>query len=302
MCGRKALIFMRNYLIDFFEKFAYEKDDADCLLAAYDAILAKEEAAQLLSEILSLYETDEKQDFTKEILEKRARVIAQMIALPAYTVELLIFICMTKHLKTLYIQRGLSKQIYRDSVLDLKWKLEECKLVKGVCGSFVAPWFGGFFDLTRFALGRLQFEVIAFSHHYEKNGVTLTPQTKVINVHIPRTGTPIDKASCDDAYKQAQAFFADEVGENAPFVCHSWLLFPKHLQMLSPSSNIYRFLSEYEILKSGTNSGHDLWRLFDTDERDPEKLPCDSSLRRRYVEYLKGGGKPGYGFGIRFLS
>ena len=70
--------------------------------------------------------------------------------------------------------------------------------------------------------------------------------------------------------------------------------------MLSPTSNIYRFMSEYEILESGVNSGYDLWRLFDTDEKDPEKLPTDTSLRRAYVAYLKNGGKSGWGFGVKF--
>ena len=107
------------------------------------------------------------------------------------------------------------------------------------------------------------------------------------------------KQSCDDAYAQARAFFANAVGENAPFVCHSWLLFPEHRKMLSPTSNIYRFMSEYEILESGVNSGYDLWRFFDTDEKDPEKLPTNTSLRRAYVEHLKSGGRVGWGYGIK---
>lgn len=290
---------MREYLEQFFIDFTYEKEDAGHLLYAYDTIMANTDGRVLLSECISLYEKYPHLDYKREILETRAKVIAQEAEIHPYTVELLIFICLSRHLKTLYAEKGLSSTIYRDSILDLKWKLLECKLVKGICGSFVAAWFPGFFDLTRFALGRLQFEIVDFGHHYEKNGIILTPKTKVINVHIPRTGGPMDKASCDDSYAQARAFFADAVGENAPFICHSWLLFPAHREMLSPASNIYRFMSEYEILESGVNHGHDLWRFFDMDERDPEKLPTDTSLRRAYVTYLKSGGKPGWGFGVK---
>ena len=290
---------MRGYLERFFADFSYEKEDAAHLLCAYDTIASGDRAAALLHECIALYEKDHHLNYKKEILETRAKMIAEETALHPYTVELLIFICLSRHLKALYAEKDLSPTIYRDSMLDLKWKLIECKLVKGICGSFVAAWFPGFFDLTRFALGRLQFEIVNFGHHYEKNGIVLTPETKVINVHIPRTGGPMDKQSCDDAYAQARAFFANAVGENAPFVCHSWLLFPEHRKMLSPTSNIYRFMSEYEILESGVNSGYDLWRFFDTDEKDPEKLPTNTSLRRAYVAYLKNGGKPGWGFGVK---
>ena len=291
---------MRDYLERFFADFSYEKEDAAHLLCAYDTIASNDRAAALLHECIALYEKDHHLDYKKEILETRAKMIAEETALHPYTVELLMFICFSRHLRALYADKDLSPTIYRDSMLDLKWKLIECKLVKGICGSFVAAWFPGFFDLTRFSLGRLQFEIVDFGHHYDKNGIVLTPETKVINVHIPRTGGPMDKKSCDDSYAQARAFFADVVGESAPFVCHSWLLFPEHREMLSPTSNIYRFMSEYEILESGVNSGYDLWRFFDTDEKDPEKLPTNTSLRRAYVAYLKNGGKPGWGFGVKF--
>jgi hypothetical protein len=32
---------------------------------------------------------------------------------------------------------------------------------------------------------------------------------------------------------------------------------------------------------------------------DPEKLPTNTSLRRAYAEYLKNGGKVGWGIGYK---
>ena len=206
----------------------------------------------------------------------------------------------TKHLKVIYSKKGLDMQIYKDSVLDLKWKLEECKAVKGICGSFVSPWFCGFFDLSRFALGRLQFEVITTWQDYKKGNVKLErDKSKVINVHIPRTGTPLDKESCDKSYALARAFFKEQVGENGPFVCYSWLLYPENKNILPPHTNTYRFMSEYDIIGWENNHGEDLWRLFDTEEKNPDRLPTDSSLRRCYVTHLKNGGKVGCGFGVK---
>ncbi|MBQ9113406.1 MAG: hypothetical protein IJY05_00610 [Clostridia bacterium] len=90
-----------------------------------------------------------------------------------------------------------------------------------------------FFNLTRFALGRLQFELIPLPFNYEKNGLKLEKGKTVINVHIPRTGTPMDKESCDDSYARANAFFKPQTGENTVFFCNSWSYTPK-ISIFSP--------------------------------------------------------------------
>jgi hypothetical protein len=90
----------------------------------------------------------------------------------------------------------------------------------------------------------------------------------VINIHIPRTGTPMDVQSCDESFARAKAFFAEETGEVCAFVCSSWLLYPEHEQMLSHESNVYKFMKRFDVFRSGTSKGRgDLWRLFDTDEK-----------------------------------
>jgi hypothetical protein len=200
----------------------------------------------------------------------------------------------------MYLESGIDLQIYKDTVLDLKWKIEECKIVKGICGSFVAAWFPGFFNMTRFALGRLQFELIPIGFDYEKNGIKLKKDKSiVINVHIPRTGTPLDKMSCDRAYAQAREFFKDKIEKNTAFICDSWLLYPENKHIIPPHTNTYRFLSEYDVVEWKTNTGEDLWRLFDTDEKNPSRLPTNGSLRACYVDHLKKGGRVGTGVGIK---
>lgn len=290
---------MREYLIDFFKEFEYDDGDVQKLIRAYDTITQSNSAKKIFNEALSAYEANIAIDYQAEIF-CRTRKISEITRVHDYTVELLIFMCMTKRLKAVYSERGLDMQIYKDSVLDLKWKLEECKAVKGICGSFVSPWFCGFFDLTRFALGRLQFEIITTWQDYEKNGIKLErDKSKVINVHIPRTGTPIDKESCDKAYAQAREFFKSQVGENCPFVCYSWLLYPENKNILPSDTNTYRFMSEYDIIGWEVNNGEDLWRLFDTDEKNPDRLPADSTIRRCYINHLKNGGRVGCGFGVK---
>ena len=288
---------MRNYLVGFFDRFDYEEVDRSVLLMAYDRIVADEKAAELWGRACLLYEENMSCDF-KEIL-KLAGEVARLLHLHEYTTELLIFICMSRRLGQEYDLRGLDGEIFYNSMLDLRYKLEECKAVKGIVGSFVASWFVGFFNLTRFALGRLQFEMVNFNHSYEKDGIVLTPESRVINVHIPRTMTPLTPALCDEAFACAKAFFAKETGEVCAFVCSSWLLYPEHEQMLSHESNVYRFMKRFDIIRSGTSKDRgDLWRLFDTDEKRWDRLPADTSLRRAYVEHLKNGGQVGWGHGV----
>ncbi len=291
---------MRTYLIEFFKDFDYDAADAAYLLEVYDRIVADEKTAALWNRALALYEENIGCDI-KEILGLAGEA-ARLLYLHEYTTELLISICMSRRLKAEYAARGLADDVFHNSMLDLKYKLEECKLVKGIVGSFVAFWFDRFFNLTRFALGRLQFEMVNFGRSYEKDGAVLTPESRVINVHIPRTMSPLSVAECDAAFARAKEFFAKETGPICAFVCSSWLLYPEHEHMLSHESNVYKFMKRFDIINSGTSKNRgDLWRLFDTDEKRWDKLPDDTSLRRAYVEQLKNGGQVGWGYGVFIL-
>lgn len=172
--------------------------------------------------------------------------------------------------------------------------------MKGVWGSFVARWFRGFFLLERFALGRLQFELIRFGRDYKINGVELTPESWVINVHIPRSGKRLSPEATANAYAMAAEFYAERLcGAPAVFVCDSWLLFPKNKEIMKEGSNLLLFISDYELYDSGYYEDyHEVWRLFDKDyDGDTSRLPCDSSLRKEYIRLIENGEKIGYGKG-----
>ncbi|MBQ9113407.1 MAG: hypothetical protein IJY05_00615 [Clostridia bacterium] len=77
------------------------------------------------------------------------------------------------------------------------------------------------------------------------------------------------------------------------------VLHPENKHIFSPRTNAYRFFFEYDVVEWHDNNGEDLWRLFDTDEKDPTKLPTNSSLRLAFLEHLQRGGKVGCGLGIK---
>ena len=295
---------MRDYLIWFLGDFAYDPADAAHLLAAYDKVMANAEAKQQFEGAIATYEASIDCDFG--VLTAQNKKAARLSGVHNHTTDLLLFICLSKHLRTLYAERGIDDAIWHDSMSDLKYKLEECKLVRGVCGMFVSFWMPGWFKMTRFALGRLQFEIVDFGREYQKNGIALGKESKVLNIHIPRSGQPLSKELYEDSFARAKAFFGPQLPKGqcpdaqVPFVCHSWLLYPRMNEFVSERSNVRRFMEEFEILSWDDSDGESLWCLFDTAERNPDRLPTDTSLRRAFVERLKSGGRVGWGYGILF--
>ena len=289
---------MKRYLIGFFEEFDYPHKARVSLLSAFDRLWATPEAREGLSALLHAYGRGMEQDM-KAALETM-RELSALSGIHEYEGALLLFLCYTKDLEGYYRKAGLSREIYRSSMLDLKYKLLECKLVHNIWGAFVAWWFPWFFTLRRFGFGRLQFEQIPFGEHYTGGGITLTPESPVINVHIPRTGERLDRESTLASYRAAAAFFAPRIGDPVVFVCHSWLLFPKNKELLRPGSNLLSFISDFDIFKSGLYEDYkETWRLFDRMYTgDADALPTDTSLRRAYVDLIRKGEPTGWGQGV----
>lgn len=295
---------MTDYATRFMREIGFEDEARASLLGDLEKIYSDESARALLESCIRKYDSSCELDYTT--LCKKATDAGERVGVHRYSAELLLFICLSKRLRERYAERGIDDSIWYDSMCDLKWKLWECKAVKGVYGSFVAYWFDGWFKLTRFALGRLQFEIEYAPGEYRLGTMVLTTSTKVINVHIPRTLTPLDKQSREDSYRRAAEFFKDEL-DGAPivFVCHSWLLYPPAEKILPNHSNIRGFMADYEIVRYGENKENehpDMWRLFDMDfTGNAADYPEDSSLRAAYKKFLMDGNRTGWGYGV-FLA
>ena len=288
---------MKAYLTNFVAEYDYPQEAREALIAAYDTIVSSEAAA--FEALLTEYATNPQPD-AGGILA-RMQEISKASGVHEYTGALVLLICYSRQLKEFYRLAGIPEEIFKTSMLDLRNKLMECKLVRGVWGTFVAPWLAGYYNLSRFGLGRLQFEIRDFKDNYSKDGLTLTPESKVINVHIPRTGGRLDVDSRKRSYAMAAEFFSQRFGiEPIVFYCSSWLLFPKHKEIMKEGSNLLSFIADYDIYKSGEYEDYrEIWRLFDTEyQEDHSKLPADSSLRRAYIQMLDRGEKTGWGKGV----
>ena len=294
---------MQKYIEAFLEEFDYPLDSREVLAAAYDVISKNAEASDLFNRALSEYKKNINCDYGAYLDE--CKVISEDINLHEYTVKFLFFICLSRELRNHYKNNEYSDEMYHSAMLDLKYKLIECKLVKGINGSFVANWFSGFFNLTRFAFKRLQFEVKGAKIDHKSGDKSIKAGDPIIVIHIPRTGTPLSPTECDEDFNKAKEFFKDSFTDTPiAFSCHSWLVYEKLREFLSDKSNIIAFMNRFEICYTDF---HDLgnysqvWRLFDVDYNgDLNDLPEDSSLRRAFKKYLIDGGKWGAGYGIFF--
>ncbi len=201
-----------------------------------------------------------------------------------------------------YQERGIDEQIFYDSMSDLKWKLMECRELRGVWGNDTFGWSHGFFIMDRYALGRLQFEEREHNNDdYTFNGVTLKKGDPVLNMHIPSAG-PFPRELRYASYRKAYDFYPNirVGGKYLPIRCSSWLLNPDHDTYLDPNSNIVDFLHDFDVFESGWDElPGDLWRVLGHYITKPvDELPTDTSLRRNYVRLMKEVGKAGWGRGL----
>ena len=283
----------------FMDAYEYPVEAQTELVAAFTQAFSNAEYNQALTACVGEYEKDCKKGCWEALsLCKR---ISQEAKLNVYSLYLSVLILLADSSKKHYEEQGISKEIWKQNFTDLRYKLYECKLVKGVWGTFVPDWFIRFYDVSRFAFGKLQFETEKFGREYCKDGVTLQKDSVVVNVHIPRTGERLAPQDAEEAFNKADEFFKARYGlEKVAFVCHSWLLYPENLKLLKPTSNLHSFISRFDIIEwEEYNDYKEIWRLFDKDYTENlDELPADTSFRRAYLERMRKGEKTGCGFGV----
>ena len=294
---------MIAYARSFMTEIGFDEKATEFLCGELGKILAHPEAGAIWEECVNDYENNIYLDYSRYL--EKAKEAGELAGVHIYSAHLLLYVCYAKHLRRLYAENGIADSIWFDSMCDLKWKLWECQAVKGIHGTFVGGWFGGFFNMTRFAFGRLQFEIIDFGQTYEKDGRSLSPCDKVINMHIPRTLTPFSPENCDDAFARGAEFFRPRLnGAPVVFHCSSWLLSDVHYKILHERSNVRRFMDRFDIFQFSyepEGEHRNAWRIFDMDFTGSyDDYPEDSFIRRAYKSYMKDGGITGGGRGIFF--
>lgn len=290
-----------NHALLVMEKHDYPAEAREVIIRTEEKILADEKANKIYESMYRAYWLKNR-NFGE--FSDKTDALAALIGEHKYTVNFVLLINCTKPLLAKYRKEKIDEEIYWRSILDLKSKMIECKENYDIWGTFVEFWFKGFYELNRFALGRLQFEYSDFwCDMYIKNGVELYDSDFVVGMHIPSNQGPLTYEARLDAYRRAHAFFKDKFKDPryGIFCCHSWLLYPDNVNILPEKSNIADFLLDFEPLEiKWTYDFGDQWRVFGVkNNRKPlDELPQNTSMQRAYVEWFKKGKKPGTAYGI----
>ncbi len=295
-----------EFLDLFMQKTGYPEDAKDTFRDLHGAILRNAEADAAFDKAFA-HLTDDN-DETPAFPDVDA--VGAMVGAHPYTIELYMFMYWAYFLRDQYKEKQIGEDVFWDSMTDLRAKLIECRDVYGINGSFVAGWFFGFFEMTRFALGRLQFEHSDYRREepYICGAGVVRNGGQMVNMHIPSLG-PLTTDKMLDAFKRAYnfPFFADVKDPQTglmPFCCGSWLLYPPHYTFLPAQSNILKFMDCFDILHwEDKEHFDDAWRVFASyKDAAPADLPRDTSLRRAFADRLLSGGKTGHGFGAFFFD
>lgn len=203
--------------------------------------------------------------------------------------------------KNLYIRNNWPMDVYYDSMRDMAIWANTCYERTGKWGLLEYGWIALALFGVVFRLGRLQFEIIELNERclpVTLAGIPVRNGSRAINIHIPE-GDGITAEKRLDSYRKAYRFFR-QTGY-AVFVCHSWLLYPKHTEFLPPESNILSFMKDFNLFMPHDGNG-EMGRVFGkawppaNDNYD--LLPQDTRIRRAFVNRFKSGGTAGDGFGV----
>ena len=290
-----------DVILSFCREYDYPDAVRDALLQAYQAVTADETAADLLKRNGQMLWQDQFSEIGDDLV--LLDQIAEIVNIHPYTIHLLFYVLCAPKTKQLYIQRNLPLDIYRSSMLAVKWKMQKTHKLYGVWGSGWAAWFRPFFQLRRFGIGRLEFELSPSLADYKNGDYEVHKGDTVINVHIPAAG-PLDHSAVLRSYQMAAQFFREVFPSGViPFQCATWLLYPPILEMV-PKGNLWAFSQDYEVIAvEDVSPEDDRWRVFHVPETVPvEDYPEQTSLQRKLKAWLLEGNSMGSGLGMFFYT
>ncbi len=281
-------------LLELLEKTGFEKSDIERILYV-DSLYPEMKEFSLKAFTTPFKEFEpEFQDIVKEGVGIRE-------------VKLLFVAHAFLHLYDKYLEKGYSEEFFFNSAIDLYSKCLECKGIhSGEVGIIPFTWFNNYFTFNRFSFGRLQYDTAKtypLDEPYEKGGYVLNKGDFVIDCHIPSGKEPLTEEACFDSYKRAYEFFKDRFSDGImKVVCSTWLFTKAHIHIMG--KNTQRFFSDFDIVYETHSDNFDEgWRVFSRiDMSDPDSLPQNTSLQKRFVEYMKSGGKFGSGYGVFFFD
>lgn len=221
--------------------------------------------------------------------------------------------------KTRYEEKGISDEIFYDTMNDIKIWINDCRDNLHKTGLDELNWIMHHMNLNIFKIGRLQYQKFFYfwKSSYNKNGENIKFGDKIWNVHIPR-GEKLDYVACEKSFEMAQEFirkYFPEYPDNK-FMCHSWLLYSRNHEFMPENSNILKFPQLFDVIADREDPASSYRWLFSVRYKNSvmlknkkkkgsygltENLPQNTIMQKQAIEYIKNGGTLGDGFGVKII-
>ena len=230
----------------------------------------------------------------------KMKALSEASGVHRYTSDMVFWLYCARQLRYIYGVNGLPEEFWQGVLVDLRCKLFECRNVYGVNGTFV-DWFRAFYQLKRFAAGRLEYDLSEWSGEPYKD--YLKEGDFCWNCHIPSNGK-LTPESVMDSLKKLYAFSADRLKNGLMAVkCSSWLLYPEMIKICGETSNMRRFFDLFDVygVRRNANPYNNFWRVYNMMYEGPEtleKVPTDTSFRRSLKKFIENGGEMHNGQGV----
>lgn len=205
-------------------------------------------------------------------------------------------------LKTYYINKGIDLDILYETIYDLHYRIDRYFANNSEYGLTETDlyWLGFIFRAEIFDLGSLRFQRFSLTFkEIQRSGAEamelplkwkkrLPEKTPIVNVHI-LDNADIRPHKIDEAMAWAREFFDEYFPEHEyeVFVCRTWMIYPKTLDLLSKDSNIALFSKRFKIIGSHDNPKQALDRIYGTDSlAEIKKMDHTSSLAKNAYKNL----------------
>lgn len=282
------------------QKLDFTLEEQEFLLNLYQRLTIAE-----LAQIESLKNTYLNPGEDKLQVNLRVRdsltALAENAGIHPYSMHLLFLLLCAPELPKRYRERGYDEKLAYDLLYDLRIKLTECERCSQIIGAQAFTWFHGHFLVRRFALGYFQYDYHQWEldTDYHFGDIHLTKGDPLYKIHIPSKGK-MTREKRLESYRAAHDFFGYKKGEPIALYCSTWFLYEGYRECFPEGSNLRDFRDDFDVVQDLETEGFpDAWRIFNCDfVGDTSGLPRDTTLQRKFIEYIENGGKFGLGRGV----
>lgn len=120
--------------------------------------------------------------------------------------------------------------------------------------------------------------------------LVLQKDSWVLDMHIP-AGGGLTPEACRESHLQAIKFFDRHFPNRrwSAYVCSSWMFNTQLEEILPPGANLVKYMQDLYLFPVPSTGQDGLWFVFLQEPLDLASAPCETSLQRSILDFLRAG-------------